>query len=206
MNTAFLKDKLNALHQFWFNGHIDWPGEESLKRWFMGGDEFDKELISNYSELPSLVHDIDINSFINEDPVTISASIIALDQLPRNLYRKSANAFMYDGVAMLLAEIISEHPNKLSYLAPSERLFVLMPYQHTEKLEQQERSIELFRTLAESAPAEHQELANGMYEYAKKHHEIIAKFGRFPHRNEVLGRKSTKAELKYLEGAERFGQ
>lgn len=120
------------------------------------------------------------------------ALLILLDQFPRNLFRGSARCFAGDAQALALAGRVIEQRWDLAMNAV-ERAFVYLPYEHSEALADQERSLALFTSLAASHA-----LAAGYLDYARRHHEVIARFGRFPHRNAALGRTSTPEEIEYL--------
>ena len=114
-----------------------------------------------------------------------------LDQLPRNMYRDDARAFASDAQALAAAQrMVGAGWDK--QLAPLERWFAYLPFEHAEDLAMQERALELFGDLARDAA-----YADTL-EWARKHHAVIARFGRFPHRNEILGRASTAEELAFL--------
>jgi len=119
-------------------------------------------------------------------PLAALALVVVLDQFPRNLFRGTARAFSSDSMALAAARgAVARGFDRL--LSPAERTFVYMPYEHAEDLAAQRRSLALFHALD----------PNDM-EYAKRHYEIIARFGRFPHRNVILGRESTPDEIEFL--------
>jgi uncharacterized protein (DUF924 family) len=125
------------------------------------------------------------------------ALILALDQLPRVIHRGAPAAFAGDEAALRVAERgLASGVDRL--LQPIERVFFYLPFEHSESLADQERSVELFRALAASVPPQWRETFDGFLDYAVRHHDVIARFGRFPHRNQVLGRPSTAAELVFL--------
>jgi uncharacterized protein (DUF924 family) len=112
---------------------------------------------------------------------------VILDQFPRNMFRGTARAFATDPRALAAAR----HAVERRYdrvLSPCECTFVYLPFEHAEDLESQRRSLELFGSRDPDN-----------LEWAKRHYEIVARFGRFPHRNAVLGRESTAEELEFLE-------
>jgi uncharacterized protein (DUF924 family) len=115
------------------------------------------------------------------------AEIIVLDQFPRNMYRDTPRAFASDAMALALAQeaIASGHDTAL---APLERAFLYMPFQHSESRIVQAESVRLFEALG--VPEQ--------YDFALQHKAIIDQFGRFPHRNEILGRQSTVEEEAFL--------
>jgi uncharacterized protein (DUF924 family) len=122
------------------------------------------------------------------EPKGMLAAIIVLDQFPRNMFRDDARAFATDQAALALAKrAISEGTDMR--LAPEQRAFIYLPFQHAETRDDQARSIELFTALGNP---------NNL-DFALRHQAIIACFGRFPHRNSVLGRASTAEELAFLQ-------
>lgn len=134
------------------------------------------------------------------------ALVIALDQFPRNIHRGTAAAFEHDAQARSVARraIAAGHLRSLTTI---EQAFLLMPFQHCEDLACQRESVALFERLVAEAPPDWIKVASGNLEYARLHLDIIERFGRFPHRNAILGRAATAAETEYLEShAESFGQ
>lgn len=133
-----------------------------------------------------------------ESPRGILALIICADQFPRNIRRDSPAAFACDPVALRWAKSCVERGDD-QLLAPIQRVFAYLPFEHSEALADQQRSLALYQALAAAAPAAERELFDGYLDYARRHHDIIAQFGRFPHRNAVLGRPSTAAESAFLQ-------
>lgn len=128
------------------------------------------------------------------------ALIIVLDQLSRNIHRGSPEAFAGDAKARALVHEGLERGHDRE-LAPIERVFMYLPLEHSESLAEQDQCVGLFRTLADEVAATDAELGKRYAFYltfADRHREIIARFGRFPHRNAVLGRESTDEELAFL--------
>ena len=121
-------------------------------------------------------------------PVGCLALVVALDQFPRNMFRGSPEAFASDDQALGVADAAIARGFD-QQLAPRQRTFLYMPYQHSERLDHQRRSVELVARL-DGEP--------DWPKYAERHLEIIARFGRFPHRNAVLGRETTAAEAAFL--------
>jgi len=125
------------------------------------------------------------------------AQIILLDQMTRNIYRNQARAFAFDSLALLMVqEGLTRGDDR--QLRPAERVFYYLPLEHSEKLENQNHSVELFQALADEVPEAWQETFEGFLDYAIRHQVIIERFGRFPHRNALLGRTSTPEELDFL--------
>lgn len=134
------------------------------------------------------------------------ALIIALDQFPRNIFRGTAEVYRYDSRALDLAQK-GIALGQLAGLTIPEQAFFLMPYQHAEDLAVQDAGVKLYAAILAEAPADWRELAAGYHDFAVRHREIIAEYGRFPYRNSALGRLSTAAEARYLaEGGATFGQ
>jgi len=124
--------------------------------------------------------------------------ILLLDQLPRAIRRDTPEAFEQDDAARKMAtQGLESGADRL--LRPIERLFFYLPFEHSEDLEDQDRSVELFRELALSVPEQQHPTFAAYVDYAKRHREVIARFGRFPHRNRILGRDSTDEEIAFLE-------
>ena len=125
------------------------------------------------------------------------AQIVLLDQFTRNIYRGQLRAFAFDSIAlqMVLEGLEREEDRQLR---PVERVFYYLPLEHSEKLENQNRSVDLYQALADEVPDDWQEAFDGFLDYAIRHQVIIERFGRFPHRNVILGRSSTPAEIEFL--------
>jgi uncharacterized protein (DUF924 family) len=132
--------------------------------------------------------------------------IILLDQFTRQIYRGTPKAFAYDpaALALTLSGMQSAADGALNII---ERLFFYMPLQHAESTEVQEESVSSYRRLLGESPAELRPTFNESFEFAQEHRTLIQQFGRFPHRNRILGRESTAEEEAYLKSAAaQFGQ
>lgn len=197
---------LRELHEFWFADYEGWGNEEFGKRWFMANEEFDKSLHDSFSGLANEAAQGNLDGCADQDRHLAAALVVALDQLPRNLHRGTAQAFACDDKALALAQRLVSEGN-LEAMWPCERMFVLMPYQHSEDLAVQRESVRLFQQLADSAPEGEDEFLQGTVKYAQLHLDIVERFGRFPHRNKALGRETTEEEAAWLKGGgETFGQ
>ncbi len=126
------------------------------------------------------------------------ALIILFDQVPRNAYRGTAAAFAFDREALTLS-IEGLQLAADAALNPLERVFFYLPLEHAESLEAQDAAVAAFERLVSDAPPALREYCQFTAGYAQKHRDVIAKFGRFPHRNPLLGRASTAAEIEWLE-------
>jgi uncharacterized protein (DUF924 family) len=134
------------------------------------------------------------------------ALIILFDQVPRNVYRGTAAAFAFDREALSLS-IEGLQLAADATLDPVERLFFYLPLEHAESMEAQEAAVGAFERLVAEAPAESRGFCAGTLEYARRHREVIRRFGRFPYRNALLGRQSTPQESEWLaENVDHFGQ
>ena len=138
------------------------------------------------------------------------ALILLCDQYSRNIFRKTAKAFAFDPISLNIAKDLLEKDLYKEYKL-AEKMFLLLPFEHSESMEDQKTSLKLCQDLIAEARDElkvDEETLKfvGMYEtFAKKHYDIIEKWGRYPHRNEALGRESTPEEVEYLVTADRFG-
>ena len=125
------------------------------------------------------------------------ALIVVLDQFPHHIHRDHGQSFAYDAQSLALAMEMIERGED-AHLTPIERVFVYLPLEHAESIEVQDLSVALYETLANEAVAAERQLFDGFLDYARKHRDVVARFGRFPHRNELLGRPDTAEEIEFL--------
>lgn len=172
--------------------------------WYGGGKAFD-ESCGQFREDVERALRGELDAWAATPPGRL-ALILLLDQFPRNLFRNSPRAFAGDAKAQAL--VVEGRRNGMDKnLSIVQRLFLYMPLEHAEDRDLQAQSIEAFEELVRDAPADNREWAAALLPYAKQHRDIIARFGRFPHRNTVLGRESTPEERVYLAAdAPNFGQ
>lgn len=194
------------LIEAWFGDTLNDPGKIGgrMKFWFGPDSARDEALSRRFDGLVSECADGRHYDWL-EDPEGRLAMVVALDQLPRNLYRGTPAAFAHDPytAALCLAAALTGEDRRLQ---PVQRAFLYMPLQHFEDLAAQEAGVALYRGLADDTP-EWPVFREGFLPYARQHRDIVARFGRFPHRNEILGRQNTPDEARYLaEGAPTFGQ
>ena len=192
---------------FWFADAASGPQavERRNRMWFAGGAPFDRECTAGFAATLEAAADGRLDHW-KESPRGTLALVILLDQFSRNIYRGTAAAFRQDDRALATCRhgIAVGHDKQL---APFERSFFYMPLEHAEDREAQALSVGLFETLANDSPQEWRARLNADAGYARQHRDIVEKFGRFPHRNAVLGRDSSPAEQAYLAAdAPRFGQ
>ena len=200
-------------HWPWSELIEDWFGEtlqsplaipERQAWWFNADEERDAALTARYGKLVEQCAAGRMYRWLDQ-PAGRLALIIALDQLPRNLFRGSPRAFAYDSYTAALC-LTAVHTGQDQLLSPIQRVFLYMPLQHFEDLQGQETAVALFQRLAREN-SEWPVFKNEFLPFARVHRDIIARFGRFPHRNGVLRRKNTPAEEEYLAGdAPSFGQ
>ena len=163
-----------------------WFEEAGSKRWFQQSDAFDAEVRMRFEEtVLSLATDTQGWDETVEDSLAL---IIALDQFPRNIYRGTKAAFAFDKTALGHAQAMTDKGWDLK-IDQSRRAFVYMPFMHAENIAVQNDSVRLMDMRLDNASNLH---------HAKEHHKVIERFGRFPHRNEILGRDSTAEEVAFL--------
>ena len=169
---------------------------ENSKRWFKKDDAFDREIRTRFGELPEKISTGIFNAWLSTPGGTL-ATVICLDQFPRNMYRGSDKAFAYDSLALTYA-LDALDGGLTEKLEPIASVFLYLPLEHSEDLAHQHRCVAGLYALQNKASAIWQEKIAGFHRYAVAHCEIIEEFGRFPHRNDVLNRPSTKKELSFL--------
>ena len=125
------------------------------------------------------------------------ALILLLDQFPRSAFRGTPRAFATDERALALT-LCAVQAAADAVLSPIERAFLCMPLQHAERLDVQEESLSAYRRLVQEAPEQFRPFLAGVHALAKRHHSTVARFGRFPERNRILGRPSTPEEITFL--------
>jgi uncharacterized protein (DUF924 family) len=183
---------------FWFGNSADDVQifEQKSSLWWRKDEELDREIESAFSAaLKRLI--AGQLTFWKQDAESLLAMIILADQFSRNIYRNKAKAFAQDDLALALSLEGLESRIDLK-LGIAQRIFFYMPLEHSESMSMQDRSVEMFEQLCESAPENvRQEIIENL-DYAIKHREVIEKFGRFPHRNAILGRESRPEEIEYL--------
>jgi uncharacterized protein (DUF924 family) len=153
------------------------------QQWWAGSRELDEQIRVRFLELWKEKRRLPPESFLG-DPLTAIAGVILFDQIPRNMFRGHADQFSTDPLALAIAK--GAFDRKLDEgLEPAQRTFLTMPFQHSENLADQDRAILLLTELGDDY----------QLGYAKKHRELIARFGRFPHRNAILGRQPRAEEI-----------
>jgi uncharacterized protein (DUF924 family) len=176
---------------FWFLPP-DNPGYgQSRVEWFRKDDAFDAQIRDRFGALIDAAIEGGLCAW-DATPHGALARLIVLDQFTRNVYRGTPRAFAGDARALALAVALTQ-AGQDRQLAPMLRAFAYLPFEHAEDLAMQARAVELFQLLSQAQPG-----FDGMLDYAQRHQEVIARFGRFPHRNAILGRPSTPEEVEFL--------
>jgi uncharacterized protein (DUF924 family) len=196
----------DSILDFWFGPAPADPAAVKAKQplWFTVDSAVDAEIRRRFGDAWTAATRSELDWA--KEPRGALAIVILLDQFSRNLQRGKAAAFAHDGRALAIATAVIDAGNDRKLL-PAERSFLYLPFEHAEDLALQDRSVALFSTLVAEAGPDWAWLTEDVLKWARLHREIVERFGRFPHRNQVLGRASTAAEERYLAaGGARFGQ
>jgi uncharacterized protein (DUF924 family) len=177
---------------FWFgDDEAEGGTAEQSRRWWRKDPAFDAEIRERFGGVHARIEAGACEGWL-EDPRGLVAYVIVLDQFSRNMFRDTPAMFASDARALAAAKrgvaagFDAQVPREM-------RSFLYMPYMHSESLADQDACVALFAALAAGAPAE-----QGAKGYAERHRDIIVRFGRFPHRNAILGRPSTPEEIEFL--------
>jgi uncharacterized protein (DUF924 family) len=198
-------DAARDVLDFWFGAlHEGFADEPTRRRWFAAEEAFDRECTDRFGSLVDAAADGALRDWLASARGRL-AYVIVTDQLSRQIHRGSARAFATDTHALAAArEGVASGVDRL--LGGDERAFFYLPFEHAESRIDQHASVGLFTLLVSEAPERYRRLAAETLRYALGHRDIVLRFGRFPHRNAVLGRDSTPEEIAYLRNASRFGQ
>ena len=180
-----------AVLDFWF-GAAGGPEHGTVRDlWFRKSDATDRQITERFGPLIEQALRGELEAWAAE-PHSALAQIVLLDQFTRNSFRDTPRSFAGDkrALAAAMAMVGSRHDEKL---LPVQRVFVYLPFEHAEGIGMQEEALRLYKRLVAEAP----ELQN-MLDYAQRHHDVVQRFGRFPHRNAILGRQSTAEEIEFL--------
>jgi uncharacterized protein (DUF924 family) len=173
---------------FWFGG--EGRRGKARAKWFSKDETFDGALRERFGELHAQASRRELEDW-RASPEPMLALVLLLDQVSRNLYRDDPRAFAQDAHALDCARQALARGDDLGFL-PVERQFLYMPFEHSEDLADQDLAVEKMRAL------EAFEQTRGLTRWAERHRDVIRRFGRFPHRNAVLGRASTAEEAQFL--------
>ncbi|WP_303721973.1 DUF924 family protein [Malonomonas rubra] len=192
-------NKSEKILRYWFGSSEDdlQVMEQKVKLWFGKDEQVDREIGTIFGSWIATAAAEGVLPGDEQVGQRYLATIILLDQFTRNIYRGDARAFTSDSIALRLA-MDSLQNNYDSGLRPIERVFIYLPLEHAEEMEMQNRSVALFEELTRNVPKRMRSAFEGFLDYAVRHREIITRFGRFPHRNLILGRESTAEEIEFL--------
>lgn len=171
---------IDEIHDFWF-------AELGKSGWFAQSDEIDEEITKRFGELWQKLRQCPASIFMDSGKMALSA-VILFDQFPRNMFRSDAKAFSTDHLARKIAGRAIENGYDRD-MSEAHRHFLYMPFMHSEDLADQNKSVLLFTELGDTE----------LLEYAVKHRKMIEKFGRFPHRNDILGRRTSAEEKEAID-------
>ena len=176
---------------FWFLPPDNRDYGQARGEWFRKDDAFDAHIRARFGALIDAAIEGGLRAW-DATPHGALARLIVLDQFTRNVYRGTPRAFAGDAQALALAIALTQ-AGQDQQLPPMLRAFAYLPFEHAEDLAMQARAVELFQLLSQAQPG-----FDSMLDYAQRHQEVIARFGRFPHRNAMLGRPSTPEEVEFL--------
>jgi len=190
-HAATLANRATALLDFWFGPEGD-PGREQHREiWFKATEEFDaalrREFLSDYEAAAAGA----LRAW-EASPEAATALVLLLDQVPRNIFRGTPRAYATDPAARAAADRAIERGFD-QLVPPAWRIFFYMPFHHSEDIADQRRSQALFNALPRNP-----DRRGSLRRYGHPYIEVIGRFGRFPHRNEILGRQSTPAEIAFM--------
>jgi uncharacterized protein (DUF924 family) len=176
-----MKDFQKDILDFWFV-------ETQPQQWFQVNEDFDKQVIDRFSEPYDMATRGEFDEW-QKDADGALALVVLLDQMPRNMFRGTPRAFETDKKALIVSKYaISKGLDQV--LNVQKRRFLYLPFEHSENMNDQRRSVELFEKIQDDDPLG--------YDYAVRHYKVIEEYGRFPHRNKILSRENTPEEEAYL--------
>lgn len=185
-----MPSSVGGILDFWF-GRENEPGYGEFRNvWFQKDEDFDREVQTRFREDHERAANGDLDEW-REEARSALALVILLDQFPRNIFCGDAQTHATDAKA----QEVSEHAIERALdreLPAFQRMFLYMPFMHSESIEAQRRSVELFQRLRDEPGGP------DVVSYAIGHRDIVERFGRFPHRNDILGRQTTPEEAEFL--------
>lgn len=184
--------------EFWFGSSQDdlEVAQQRSQLWWSKNPTVDAEIKARFSGYLSKVVSGELEEW-RQSPLGTLALILLTDQFPRNMFRGTAQAFAYDAIARALCKQGIKDGTDQS-LRPIQRVFFYLPLEHSESLADQEHCLQLFQQLAEASEPHLKSIFENYIDFAVRHRDIIDRFDRFPHRNAILNRNSTQAEIEFL--------
>jgi uncharacterized protein (DUF924 family) len=183
---------------FWFGppGSAAEIAGRQRKLWFGKSPENDQAVARRFSTTLAAATAGQLDHWAHT-PSGRLARVIVLDQFPHHIHRDQPQAFATDPQALALS-LDALAAGEDQQLAPIERVFLYLPLEHAESIAMQDRSVSLYEKLAHEAAVDERALFDDFLHYARQHRDVVARFGRFPHRNAILGRRSTPDEIEFL--------
>lgn len=191
-------EDIQAITTFWFGDDGDdvITASRQSNLWWSKNSALDLQIRKRFESTLQAATDKRLTDW-ESTPQGVLALVILHDQLPRNMYRETSRSFAFDEQARRFCRL-SLQAGFYATLRPIERSFLHMPLMHSELLTDQEQAVTLAAALVEQVDASQKELFTDYLAFAVRHRDIIARFGRFPHRNQILKRRSTPQELAFL--------
>lgn len=189
----------NSILQFWFGNHTDAAtvAKAQAPLWWQKDAATDDAVRARFAGITAMAARHELDAWCGT-PQGRLALILLTDQFPRNMYRDTPKAFHYDALAQAWCRQGLACGHDLA-LRPIKRVFFYLPLEHAEALDAQQQAVALFTRLVDGVAPEEKPVFAGYLDFAVRHRDIIARFGRFPHRNQILGRPSTADELAFLQ-------
>jgi uncharacterized protein (DUF924 family) len=192
-------ETIETINAFWFGSRADdkSAADERASLWWSKNPAVDDNIRQRFASCTTQAAHGELDAWM-ASPSGRLALILLTDQFPRNMYRDTPKAFAYDHLANAWCkEGVLFGADRA--LRPIERVFFYLPLEHAESMDDQDRAVGLFEELAAQAQPEHKESFDGFLDFAVRHRDVIRRFGRFPHRNRILGRESTEEERAFLQ-------
>jgi uncharacterized protein (DUF924 family) len=194
-----------AVIGYWFGAQTSgFSTAQRRQSWFDADSAADAEIAERFERLIEDAAGGRLDGWLATPP-GIVAFVLVCDQFSRQVYRGTVRAYATDTLALEVARRAIEAGQDAA-LGFDERAFLYMPFQHAESRVDQHTAVGLFAALRDATPPGQRHLTGNFLRHAQQHRDIVLRFGRFPHRNAVLGRDSTAEELRYLKTAPHFGQ
>jgi uncharacterized protein (DUF924 family) len=193
--------------EFWFGDAPDDVAEAQRREafWFGAKPKTDSTIRHRFARTVKAAGRGELKDWL-DDARSALALVVVLDQFPLNIWRGTVEAYAFEAQALDVARY-SVAAGYVARLAPIESAFLILPYQHSESIERQRESVQIMAKIAGTAAPVWHTLMDNYLKFAMEHLAIIERFGRFPHRNRVLGRVATEAEEAYLAaGGATYGQ
>jgi uncharacterized protein (DUF924 family) len=187
-----------SIKEFWFGNNTDdaATAQAQAKLWWSKDDAQDRLITQRFATMTAQAGSGLLGAWL-ATAAGRQALILLCDQFPRNMYRNTPQSFAFDAKALQIAKdgLALQMDQQLR---PIERVFFYLPLEHSEALADQEHAVRLFDALVKQSQPEHQTVFQNFLNFAIRHRDVIARFGRFPHRNAILGRVSTDEEVQFL--------